>query len=216
MKIFKLIIFIIFSTNSIFAKKIDSKKYIKNLYKNTSGFSIPQKDREYVNKYGSAVYGEITYDSLKILLDDLKPKTSDVFYDLGSGVGKVTVQATLDYKFKKAFGIELSRNRHLKAEKIRAKLKKAKKIKSHHNLFFKHEDISKTNLKSATIIFMCSTCFPKNLMEKLAKNFAKLRKKTKILTLKKLPENKKLQLLKTYNLEMTWSKNVTVYLYQKI
>ncbi len=221
MKTVKVIVLLALTTTSLFGKNINTKNYIESLYKTTSGFSIPQDDRANVNKYGSATYGEITYESLKTLLDDLKPKTSDVFYDLGSGVGKVAIQATLDYKFKKSFGIELSKDRHNKANKIRTKLKKDKKIKTHHNLFFCHQNIAETNLKQATIIFMCSTCYPKKLMKTLTAKFTKLRKGTKILTLKSLPTNKKskkifnvLELIKKYNLEMTWSKSSPVYLYK--
>ncbi len=214
MKTIKLITLTILSTTTIFSNNINTKNYIESLYKKTSGFSIPQDDRENVNKYGSATYGEITYESLKTLLDDLKPNKRDVFYDLGSGVGKVAVQAILDYRFKKSFGIELSESRHKKAAKIRTQLKKEKKISRYHNLFFTHQNIAETDLKQATIIFMCSTCYPKKLMSTLTNKFSKLKKGTKILTLKSLPKNQKIELIKKYNLEMTWSKGSPVYLYK--
>jgi hypothetical protein len=193
-----------------------SKNYFDSIYSNINGYKITDEDREFVNKFGSAVYGEINYNSLKTILDELKPKKSDVFYDLGSGIGKTVVQASLDYKFKKCVGIELSSTRHEKAEAIRKKLNSDKKITQYHEVYFKNQDIAQARLKNATIIFMCSTCFPDKLMKDLIQKFALLKKGTKILTLKGLEIHRKLKFIKQYDLPMSWSNSSPVYLYEVV
>jgi len=205
-------------TNTIKSKNKPSstKNYMKSLYENINGFSIPQEERDLVNKTSSATYGEIKYKSLKTILDDLKPTKKDIFYDLGSGVGKVAIQACLDYPFKKSVGIELSKTRLEHSQKIRAQIKKDKKIEKSHNLFFHYQDITQANLSDASFIFTCSTCFPKNLMQTLTNKFAALKSGTKILTLKHLETHPKIKFIKEYNLAMTWSKNTAVYLYKVI
>jgi tRNA G46 methylase TrmB len=90
---------------------LDSTEFITNTYKNKSNIITDEERQEITNKGCSPVYGEILIPSLKTLLDDLNIKPTDVFYDLGSGTGKVTIQAYLDYPFKKAVGIELAPTR---------------------------------------------------------------------------------------------------------
>ncbi|MFH1462006.1 MAG: hypothetical protein ABIF12_03610 [bacterium] len=216
MKKLNLIIILLFSTTNLFSKSSNTKEYLQTIYSDISGYNISEQDRETVNKNGSAVYGEIKYESLKTILDDLKPNKNDVFYDLGSGVGKATVQASLDYKFNRCFGIELSKERHEQAEKICKLLKKDKKISRYHNVIFKNQDIAKTNFKNASIIYICSTCYPESLINILMKKFKDLKPGTRILTLKSLHLTKNLELVKTYNLAVSWSKSSPIYLYKII
>ncbi|MDR3646392.1 MAG: phenylalanine--tRNA ligase beta subunit-related protein, partial [Candidatus Babeliales bacterium] len=91
--------------------KINSTQFIEETYKDKDGVITDDERQEITDKGCAPVYGEILHASLKTLLDDLSITTSDVFYDLGSGIGKVTIQAYLDYPFKKVVGIELSPTR---------------------------------------------------------------------------------------------------------
>lgn len=216
MKKLNLILILLFSIINLFSESPKTKEYLKKVYRDISGYNISEQDRETVNKNGSAVYGEIKYKSLKTILDDLKPNKKDVFYDLGSGVGKSVVQASLDYKFNRCFGIELSKERHEQAVKICQLLKKDKKISRYHDVIFKNQDITKINFKNATIIYICSTCYPDHLMITLTNKFKDLKPGTRILTLKSLIPTKNIKLVKTYNLAMSWSKNSPIYLYKVI
>lgn len=239
MKILNIILIVTFMTTNLFGKinehfhkegknpkrikfiknkknKIDNRSYLDSIYSNINGYKITEEDRDFVNQFGSAIYGEINYNSLKTILDELKPRKRDVFYDLGSGIGKTIVQASLNYKFKKCVGIELSKIRHEKANIIKKKLKENKKISRYHDISFKNQDAAQANLKNATIIYMCSTCFPDKLMKDLTQKFTLLKKGTKILTLKGLKKHKKLKFIKQYDLPMSWSDSSPVYLYEVI
>lgn len=197
---------------------INIKQLIEeDLYKNISGFNIDDSERKLVtDKGGSPVYGEIKYDSLQTVLNDLNIKSTDVFYDLGSGVGKATIQAYLNFPFKKAVGVELSPTRSNNAEKIKKQLEAKGLIKKNRKLEFHQGDIGEYNINDATVIYMCSTCYPTELMNKLAQNFSKLKPGLIVISLKSIPEYEKfgLKLVKEYSLPMTWSEGSPVHVYK--
>lgn len=197
-------------------KLVDNmEKKIESLYQGVTGFNISEEEANNINnKGGASTYGEITYQSAKKILDDLNIIPSDVFYDLGSGIGKLNIQVFLTTPVKKVVGIELSPTRFKYAHDIQEKLKKEGAIKNSRILSFLKEDITQADLSDATIIYMCSTCFSDELMKKLLDKLSKLKKGLKVITLKKFPENKVFNLIKSYTLPMTWSTNTTVYLYK--
>ena len=61
---------------------------------------------------------------------------------------------------------------------------------------------------------MCSTCFSEELMEKITKKLESLKPGLRVVTLKQLPTKSKFTLLTTLHLPMTWSENVSVYIYE--
>ncbi|MDR3646963.1 MAG: hypothetical protein P4L22_05490, partial [Candidatus Babeliales bacterium] len=73
-----------------------------------------------------------------------------------------------------------------------------------------------SDISDATVIFMCSTCFPEELMNSLTKKLSSLKPGLKLLTLKDLtnPELHNFKLIKEYTLPMTWSTGSSVYLYE--
>lgn len=196
--------------------KIDSTKFIDETYKSRTGV-ISDEERKIITEQGCApVYGEILNTSLKTLLDDLHITPNDVFYDLGSGTGKVTIQAYLDYPFKKAVGIELSPTRYKHSIIAKNELKKINALANTRTLEFRNEDITKSDINDATVIFMCATCFPEDLMDTLTKKLSMLKPGLKLLTLKALPNTElhNFKLIKEYSLPMTWSSGSPVYLYE--
>jgi precorrin-6B methylase 2 len=190
------------------------KQEIEKLYEGISGFGIHQKEEKNIIAQGGApTYGEITFESLKRLTDDLKLCKDDVFYDLGSGVGKVVVQVFLDSPIKKAVGIELSITRCDHAKKVLQKLQTKLKDRT---LEFHHQNIADASLSDATVVFMCSTCYSDDLMKKMTDKLALVKKGLRVITLKRLPQHTSFKLVKTYTLAMTWSTNASVHVYERI
>ena len=56
---------------------------------------------------GVFAYGEAEIDSFAWVLHHAHPKPGEVFYDLGSGLGKAVILAFLLHDFQKLVGIEL-------------------------------------------------------------------------------------------------------------
>lgn len=78
-----------------------------------SGFNIDAAEETYIRDRGGApTYGEIIKPSMRGLADKLKIKKGDVFYDLGSGTGKLVCYMYMATPVEKAIGIELSESRY--------------------------------------------------------------------------------------------------------
>ncbi len=188
---------------------------IDDLYIDVTGFSIGMQEREFIeDQGGNPTYGEITTESVGQLLHDLPITAHDVFFDLGSGVGKVCVQVALTTPAH-AIGIELSPSRYQGAQLIKKELIKRKILTNPDKLQFIEQNILNTNLSQATVILMCSTCFSDGLMETLTNKMAQECKNgLRVITLKDLPRHEKFQRIKTYELPMSWSQASPVYLYE--
>ena len=124
------------------------------------------------------------YSSLKTILDDLPSSAKKgVFYDYGSGVGKVCVQAYFDYPFKKVVGIGFQeKNRWRK--RVVYDLKRLDLLDPKRKLEFIQCCFLECDTDDAQVIYMCSTCYSNELMTKLVKKFSKFKKGLYVITLK--------------------------------
>lgn len=189
---------------------------INDVYKDTSGFFIGTGERTLIEeKGGNATYGEILPQSVATILAHETIAKESVFYDLGSGTGKVCVQVALATPAR-AIGVELASSRHEVAEHVRAELIDKKILTDPKKLRFIHDDITHVAIDDATIIFLCSTCFSEELMRKLAERISQISHPVHVYTLKRLPEEVTGFIQgKTLYLPMTWSTNTAVYMYEK-
>lgn len=209
----------------------DYKKVLSDMYQAIDAI-IPEPERKCVSDTGgSPVYGEITYEGVVFLLDKLALTSDDIFYDLGSGLGKFTYQVFLTTPAKKSVGIEFSQSRYDRAKSLASQMPKVYKqafkyensmrsilgkkplerIKNKECKFIKGCMID-TDFSDATVIFTCSTCFGKAFMQKLADKCANINK-LKIITLKQFPYHEHIRYEQMFQLPMSWAKDVPVYMY---
>ncbi len=194
-----------------------SKTLLDKLYTNISGFGIDTEESQRITEQGSSpVYGEITYDSVDTLLKELKLNKKDVFYDLGCGVGKMVIQVYLTSPAKKCAGVELSPTRYKYAQQVKEELKKAGKVQKRRPLEFLNQDMCAVSLDDATVVYLASTCFSDELMQKITNKLSEGKPGLRVLTLRRLSPHKNFKLVKEYQLPMTWAQNVSVYKYQLI
>jgi SAM-dependent methyltransferase len=190
------------------------RQKLEKIYEGISGFGIADTEVKFIKRHGgAATYGEIKFDSAQKLLEYLKPTKEDVFYDLGSGVGKFVLHAYLTTDIRKSVGIELSGTRYELAVK-------ALKAAGQENLFdpkretkFLNGNIITEDFSDATIVFICSTCYSEDLMEKIGAKLASLKPGTKIASLKEFKSEPKLKHIDTLKLPMTWSEGSNVHIY---
>ena len=64
----------------------------------------------------SSTYGEITTKGFRELAKRIELYSGDCFLDMGSGVGRVVVQAALEFGCRSSLGVELSMTRHERAQ----------------------------------------------------------------------------------------------------
>lgn len=174
-----------------------AKKFIDEEYKDVRA-EISDEERNLVSrdKMGSPVYGEIKVESVEKLFKSLE--------DLGVN------------NFRKSVGIELSPTRYHHALSISNKLKENGLDIPGKELKYINENIVDSNISDADVIFMCSTCYPDELMEKLVNKFAKLKDGLIVISLKSLPNYQEhgFTLVKELTLPMTWSEGSPVNIYK--
>ncbi|KAL6065290.1 Histone-lysine N-methyltransferase, H3 lysine-79 specific [Balamuthia mandrillaris] len=117
------------------------------------------------------VYGEITPGSVDRIMAKVQLNSKDIFYDLGSGVGKVVIQIGLESPVKKSIGLELSHTRYERAREALSRLKyhptKHFSKKDLAKVDFREEDFGLGDWKDATVVYMCNTCYPVELIAKV-------------------------------------------------
>jgi SAM-dependent methyltransferase len=193
---------------------LSARQIMNRIYKDICGFEIQKVDEQEVRKSnGSPVYGEINQQSLQKLFSLLDLTSHDVFFDLGSGVGKVILHAALFTPVKRAVGIELSKDRHQQAL---IALKKAsfwaKHI--HERCEFIHDNLMNVDLSSATVIYTCSTAFSIRFMKEMSERLAQLNHDFRFITLQDLPSEKNFVLIDKIRLDMSWVRKTPVYIYR--
>ncbi|UMM44564.1 hypothetical protein L5515_019696 [Caenorhabditis briggsae] len=143
---------------------------------------------------GNATYGEIQYPLLAHILSVLKMSSSDVFLDMGSGIGQVVLYVAATTDVRKAYGIE--------KDKLPATLgfkqkeyfdgimeyfeKQQKEAHLIHESFL--EVIVEPIIYEATVIFINNRKFNAELSLALNQTLMKCKSGTRIVTSKKLVE----------------------------
>lgn len=120
---------------------------IQQLYQDIDGFELSRLEKQHRLEL-SLTYGEIDLESFLALLSLIKPSSQDVFYDLGSGIGKTVIAAAKTYPLKKAYGIETLQSLH----QVALYKKSLCELKS--PIEFKHQNIMETNWSDAHILFI--------------------------------------------------------------
>lgn len=196
-------------------EKLSTRQIINRIYKDIEGFEIPRADEKRVRQSkGSPLYGEINYQALNKLLSFLKLRSNDIFYDLGSGVGKVITQTLLTTPVKQAVGVELSKVRH---DDALLALKRADEFDAsiQRRVQLLNEDLLQVDLTRATVIYTCSTAFSQLFMNKMTKRLASFDHAFKLISLQDLPDHPDFKLNATLRLDMSWLRSTPVHIYQR-
>ena len=138
-------------------------------------------------------------------MDDLS--SEDVFYDLGSGIGKVPLQFFLKTPVKKACGIEGSKTRNLHAAKIyhQVNTEFPELSAGGRELSCVANNFLEAGIEDATVIYTCSTCFSEELLADIAVLLDNCPKLRYVISLKELPL-RNLVFDKIIEIECTWDK----------
>ncbi len=182
--------------------------YITALYKGYSGFISyqPGEKEAHVEKKIYLTYGEILYASVNKIIEHIQVDENDVFYDLGSGIGKVALHFFLKTPIKKAWGIEASAKRNHMAEKIYTQVQAEfpELFANNRSLGCEVGNFLEINIQDATIIYSCSTCFSEELLADMGKVMDQCPKLKYIVSMKAIPN--KLPLKEVLDIDCTWDK----------
>ncbi len=124
-----------------------------------------------INTVGSEGYGETGFNSIEILISHYLEyfNNDSVFYDLGSGTGKIVYHVGYLYNVKKACGIEYSTERHSSGLSLTQKYD----LPVTDNIQLINDNILDCDISDATVIYSDNTLFPvwinKKIYDKIPK-----------------------------------------------
>ena len=178
-------------------------------------YTVPPSDTD--NTINST-YGEIALLGIQKIINNISIDKNDVFYDLGSGRGRVPMLLYCNTHLKKAVGIEYHVHRHDIAQLAIKLLYRTYPTLLHDKriLSYYHGNIMHSIIDDATIVFLCSTCFTEELMNSLFTQLQKCPKLRYIITLKPYDKFKELlPYVKEIKVKCSWSNEVTCSIYYK-
>lgn len=195
--------------------------FLHSLYKKINSAAISRQERKrYALMDDAYVYGEIDFLSFIFILEKAKPRSGEIFYDLGSGAGKAVFTAALSYDFYKVYGIErlpgLYKLAQIQVNKA-ITLANLNKIKNHMQrikaIQFINGDFIEQNIVKADIVFINATCLSYHIWEALVEKLMQLKQGSRVIVTTKKIQNKQFTLL-YHGLElMSWGINsVSIYL----
>ncbi len=190
------------------------QSYLSRLYQSAHPYADAEK---YKKQDLSATQGEILYGSVNKLLSELRLSAEDVFYDLGSGTGRVTAQVFLNTVVKEACGIELIPELYQKSQEIAAQIQKElpEFYGPERKLHFIQGDFLEISFERATVVFINSVCFNQQTLFALGKLIDGNQNIHTLLSLRPLPQLQGLRFIKTSLAEGNWD-SALCYFYKKI
>ena len=185
-----------------------AQDYLNSLYQEMNGYLrySPDEVKKYLVQDVCLTYGEVLYPSLIRFAQTVCLKKEDVFLDLGSGLGKVCASIALGTPCGEVMGIEASENLHQQVAKILPKLQallqaENKKITLIQGNFLSPQNFAE--IKRATVVFINSTAFTYDLLDKIAEVLNQCSNIRAVLSFKPFA-NLTLPFYKTVVIEASW------------
>ena len=201
--------------NPIYAETL-----FNHLYANIDGYHIAGRAQGAAPGSREALlYGEIPFATWQKIVSRAKPKDDAIFYDLGSGTGRVAFQSYLLFNFKKSVAIELLDGLHNKAAEIKTSFDKAIKPQIAHllgnrELHMVHGNILNADISDADFVLVPHPFKKEEDFLVLEEKFLReLKPGTKIVTLIRDLRNKAFKDLGFETYKFSWGKS-SAYFYE--
>lgn len=197
--------FFLFGTNSLL-RKISWKLFLQYAFIDPYAVSSKEGSHIALNKE-NLIYGETPYFTLYKILNYIKPTKDDIFYDLGSGVGKAVFFTNAYFKIK-SIGIDIIPSFIQNSKCIKQKFKL-------ENIEFYQGNFIDFDIKNGTIFYIAGTCFDDDMIDKITQKIKEFKTGAFVITLSYPINSPYLQLEKIFVLPYSWGKG-TVYVHRKI
>ena len=187
---------------------------IRALYRQVDGFDIPRSEEKDVAKSGGdPLYGELTPGGAATMIQKLELGPRDVFYDLGSGSGKVVLQVAMTLPVKRCVGYELSETRCRQARSRLLAARKKGLVQAKRCAFYPR-DLMSAPMDDATVIYTCSTAFSNRFMRRLMQRLLHLPAPVTLATLRDLDDHKRFELVDCHTVATNWERRSPLFVYR--
>ena len=177
--------------------------------------NIPDEERIRVNAAnGEAglkdnrayVYGEPSPRATDQMLAHCGVNENDVLFDCGCGRGFFLMQALLSTPIRRAVGAELATSRVEVGRKALELMIRKDLLPRGKILELYDQDMTRTDLSDATLVYMDSVFYSDELLATMARNMSRAKGLRKVIMIMKgLPPNPWFELETTEKLKMSWS-----------
>lgn len=177
-------------------------------------------------------YGEISVSGMEALYSALKIVSGDVFYDLGSGTGKLVLYVALRGEVASSSGLEVGERRHRLAEAACEKLRREllRQAEGQGAIQSSSEDlpaldsavssfcsvngdVRKCLYNDATVAVVCNLCMDQHVQNRAVKNLVECPAIRRIASTAPLPQHPRLSHDGTVPVCCTWAKVTKWHLY---
>ena len=133
------------------------------------GRCTDQQEEEAIEAIGgaeAATYGEMTPLGFRSMAERVGLCKGDVFVDLGSGLGRVVLQAAREFAVRRSIGVEYALSRHTLAEEAREASASTQSVEFIHG-DCADADVWRAALHDATVMYVSNLLFGEELQERL-------------------------------------------------
>eukprot|EP00746_Dinoflagellata_sp_MGD_P154630 gnl/MRDRNA2_/MRDRNA2_84939_c0_seq1.p1 gnl/MRDRNA2_/MRDRNA2_84939_c0~~gnl/MRDRNA2_/MRDRNA2_84939_c0_seq1.p1 ORF type:complete len:358 (-),score=32.37 gnl/MRDRNA2_/MRDRNA2_84939_c0_seq1:740-1813(-) len=191
--------------------------YLRTVYQNASrGFGTDHVFPGACLEAGNLQYGEIMYQGMNMLYQAIPFEEEDVFYDLGSGTGKLTLYIALRGEIKRSVGLEIGLKRHSVAQEACSKLAQELCLRQTNQVSnltracsafsVLQTDIRENTYRDATVTVVNNLCLDKSVESRVIENLMKCPSIRMIICVVQISPRQRLQLLRTVRVACTWAK----------
>ncbi|CAI2364295.1 unnamed protein product [Moneuplotes crassus] len=186
---------------------------------NPSQVSHKERERLNLNYLSQYTYGEVEFRHFYPVLNIIKPKKGEVFWDIGCGACKPMIIAAMCFPVLKAVkGVEYVDGVYelgkQNIEILHEEMSKNEGLEYCKNIEIQHGDLLKTDWSDADILYVSSVCFSDEMLEGINEMSNDCKIGSRMITLKLLPENPNWTKLRTFRAKMSWGPS-EVYIFQK-
>lgn len=181
---------------------------LQKVYKDsTSGFGADFTDEDLDPQ--SLQYGEVTYAGMEPFFSVLDLQPNDVFYDLGSGTGKVVLYVALRRMLSGqsglSAGMEVGERRHATACAACEELK-SKCGQGLPEVSMLLQDVSRHRFRDASVVLLNNLCLNMTITSRTLDNLLKCPTLKRIVCVTQLAPNSRLKFVNAVQVPCTWCK----------
>jgi len=166
--------------------------------------------------------GEVTYDGMENLYAALKLRPDDVFYDLGSGTGKLVLYVALRAQVAKSVGLEIGERRHELASMAgvrlaempadaNSKLPSLEQPRSEFEVV--QADICRYPYHDVSVVVFTNVCMDMQVQSRTLDQLLKCQKFRRLACTSPMMPHKRLKLVKTVAVACSWAKISSWHIY---
>lgn len=193
------------------------RRAIRTIYRelDDDGFEISKSEVAAVRaSRGDPTYGELTPAGVDRLLRELEPTPDDVFYDLGSGIGKVVLQVAMSVPIARCVGVELSASRCRLARTALRRARRRGLILARRTVI-RHGDLLAEPIDDATMVYTCSTAYSLRFMAMIARKLRSVPRSLRFVTLQELiTVPRGFRHVRTVTVATTWNRRTPAHVYR--